>query len=100
MTENNLHKYNEWLTEVWSKQISIPFMIDAPSAFFRYNKEKCEKDRLDKLKKQNFFKRGTIKCCFCKTVLHFENYMGIRITYENMYNSYCPNCKKNYKVKV
>ena len=39
MTEQFLHDYNKWLTEVWSKQqINIPFMIDAPSAFLSYRK--------------------------------------------------------------
>jgi hypothetical protein len=34
MTEQDLHDYNKWLTEVWSKQHSnIPFMIDAPKAY-------------------------------------------------------------------
>lgn len=37
MTEQDLHRYNKWLTEVWSKQHSnIPFMIDAPKAYLKY----------------------------------------------------------------
>ena len=37
MTEQDLHDYNKWLTEVWSKQHSnIPFMKDAPNAYLKY----------------------------------------------------------------
>jgi hypothetical protein len=37
MTEQDLHDYNKWLTEVWSEQNSnIPFMIDAPKAYLKY----------------------------------------------------------------
>jgi hypothetical protein len=37
MTEQDLHDYNKWITEVWSKQHSnIPFMIDAPKAYLKY----------------------------------------------------------------
>lgn len=39
MTEQDLHDYNEWLTEVWSKQISIPFHQDAPNAYLEYRKK-------------------------------------------------------------
>ena len=40
MTEQNLHDYNKWLTEVWSKQHSnIPFMQDAPNAYLKYRSE-------------------------------------------------------------
>jgi hypothetical protein len=37
MTKQDLHDYNKWLTEVWSKQHSnIPFMKDAPNAYLKY----------------------------------------------------------------
>lgn len=37
MTEQDLHDYNKWLTEIWSKQHSnIPFMADAPKAYLKY----------------------------------------------------------------
>tara|TARA_R110002153_G_scaffold111547_1_gene253282 strand:- start:66 stop:359 length:294 start_codon:yes stop_codon:yes gene_type:complete len=37
MTEQDLHDYNKWLTEVWSKQHSnIPFMKDAPNGYLKY----------------------------------------------------------------
>ncbi len=40
MTEQNLHDYNKWLTEVWSKQFcNIPFMADAPKAYLKYRTE-------------------------------------------------------------
>ena len=38
MEEKDLHEYNEWLTEIWSKQVNIPFMIDAPKAYLHYIK--------------------------------------------------------------
>jgi len=40
MTEQDLHDYNKWLTEVWSEQhTNIPFMIDAPQAYLKYRKK-------------------------------------------------------------
>jgi len=41
MTEQELHEYNKWLTEVWNpNQLHIPFMEEAPKAFLEYRADK------------------------------------------------------------
>lgn len=74
MTEQNLHDYNKWLMEVWNpKQLYIPFAIDAPNAYLKYQKEqliiadvvkrsepfKCRNVACNKMVKRN---SGTVFC--------------------------------------
>jgi hypothetical protein len=61
MTEQNLHDYNKWLTEVWSKQHSnIPFMQDAPNAYLKYLSEQLI--IADVVKRSEPFKCRNVAC--------------------------------------
>lgn len=77
MSEQELHDYNEWLTEVWNpNQLHIPFMQDAPGAYLRY-KEKESKCSCD---------NGIIDCPGCKDVERLKDKIN------------CSGCKGSGKV--
>ena len=80
MTEQDLHDYNKWLTEVWSKQHSnIPFMKDAPNAYLKYKTEQLT--------------LTDVVRCVCKIP---EPRLKVS---ENGTHAYCNNCAKTYLQK-
>ena len=77
MTEQDLHDYNKWLTEVWSKQHSnIPFMKDAPNAYLKYRTKQLTLN-------------GVVKSFYCLDEVHRGK--------EDVCQRQCEYCRKKNK---